>query len=100
MPAASAVIVAAGATFDLNNFVDSIEALSGAGHVTLGSGSLYTGYIDRPTTFSGIISGKGSLYKEGFGTFTLTGPNTYATTVIDDGTLLVGTADAMPASGA
>ncbi len=49
-----------------------------------------TGYDNTSTTFSGVISGAGSLSKEGTGTFTLTGPNTQWQTVIDAGTLRVG----------
>ena len=35
----SAVTVAGGATFDLNNFIETIGSLGGAGNVTLGTGS-------------------------------------------------------------
>ncbi len=107
----SAVTVEAGATFDLNNYSDSIGSLSGAGHVTLGNGILFgnvnlavgclsTGYDNTSTTFSGVMSGQGSLYKEGTGTFTLTGPNTQWQTVIDAGTLRVGNIRALPSTEA
>lgn len=44
------------------------------------------------TTFSGVLSGPGSLTKSGAGTLTLSANNTYAgTTTVNDGTLVVGT---------
>ncbi len=39
----SAVTVNAGATFNLNNFAETIGSLAGAGNVTLGTGTLTTG---------------------------------------------------------
>jgi fibronectin-binding autotransporter adhesin len=43
------------------------------------------------TTVSGLISGAGSLIKDGSGTLTLSGTNTYTgTTTINDGTLALG----------
>jgi autotransporter-associated beta strand protein len=90
VPSSSAVTVATGATFDLNNFNDSIGSLTDAGNVSLGSGSLNAGADNTSTTFSGILSGTGNVTKIGTGTWTLTGNNTYtgATTVMA-GTLLV-----------
>ena len=90
VPSNSAMTVAAGATFDLNNFSDSVASLTGAGDVTLGSGNLSVGGDNTNTTFAGIISGAGSLTKIGTGTLTLTGNNTYmGATLIVAGTLLV-----------
>src|SRR5690606_14856751 len=57
----------AGATFDLNDFNDTIASLAGGGStggsVLLGSGTLTTGDATN-TTFSGIISGTGNLVKQ------------------------------------
>ena len=39
----NAVTVNAGATFNLNNFAETIGSLAGAGNVTLGTGTLTTG---------------------------------------------------------
>src|SRR5439155_13037455 len=42
------------------------------------------------TTFSGVISGTGGVFKRGAGTQTFTGDNTYTgATEIDNGTLIV-----------
>jgi outer membrane autotransporter protein len=49
-----------------------------------------------PVTFSGVISGTGSLSQLGTGTLTLTGANTYrGGTAIDRGTLIVDNAEAL-----
>ncbi|MGO9107776.1 MAG: autotransporter-associated beta strand repeat-containing protein [Thermoguttaceae bacterium] len=56
--------------------------------VLLGSNSLDTGLDDSSTTFSGAITGSGCLVKDGAGTFTLAGTDTYTGgTVVNDGTL-------------
>ena len=53
------------------------------------SGSL-TFYHNNDYTFSGVISGTGSVSTMGFGTVTLTGDNSYAgTTNINQGTLII-----------
>ena len=86
----SAVTVSAGATYDLNNFGDTIGSLAGAGSVTLGTATLRTGADNSSTTFSGIISETGNLVKVGDGTFTLTNNNTYTgTTTINNGILQI-----------
>jgi autotransporter-associated beta strand protein len=86
----SPVTVEAGATLDLNNQIQIVASLSGAGNVKLGFGTLWTGN-QADTTFSGIISGAGGhLNKQGTGTFTLSGPNTYTGgTYVSNGGLLV-----------
>jgi len=89
----SAVLVDANATFDLNDFDETVASLSGAGTVDLGTGTLTTGGDDSSTTFSGIITSDpfppgGGLTKEGMGTFTLSGLNTYTgATTVNAGTL-------------
>ncbi len=96
---ASAVTVAAGATFNLNNFAETVGSLAGAGNVTLGSASLITGGDNTSTIFSGAISGTGALTKTGAGTLTLSGTNSYTgTTTINAGTLALGVSNAL-ASG-
>jgi len=57
---------------------------------TLASVTLTVGANNQDTTFSGVISGNGSLTKNGTGTLTLTGLNTYSgTTIINGGTLVM-----------
>ena len=78
----SPLTVAGGATFNLNNFSDSLSALSGSGAVTLGTGSLTL----QSGTFGGTISGSGALVKNGAGTFVLNGATqTTGTTTINGG---------------
>ena len=63
----SAFTVRAGATLDLNNFNQTIGPLAGAGNYNLGSATLSTGDDTSITTYSGVISGTGSLVKTGAG---------------------------------
>jgi fibronectin-binding autotransporter adhesin len=87
----SAHTVSFGATLDLNNFGETIGSLAGAGDVTLGTGTLTTGGDNSSiTTFSGVISGGGSLVKAGTGNFTLSGANLYSgDTSVTGGTLSI-----------
>jgi autotransporter-associated beta strand protein len=96
----SAVSIAntSGATLDLNNFSQTIGSLAGGGalggNVTLGANAtLTTGSNHTSTTFGGIISGTGTsgLSKNGRGTLTLTGANTYTGTTTINGGALAGT---------
>ncbi|TQS91095.1 autotransporter outer membrane beta-barrel domain-containing protein [Limnobaculum zhutongyuii] len=82
--------VAGGATFDLNNFDQQVNNLNGGGNVVLGEASLTTNHsVD--STFSGVISGAGSLTKTGNSTLLLTGDNSYVGgTTISSGILQLG----------
>jgi fibronectin-binding autotransporter adhesin len=89
---------AAGVTFDLNNFSQTIGSLTGGGAtggiVTLGSATL-TLSGTTTATFDGLISGTGGLTKTGTGVQTLAGANTYSgATAVNAGTLLVNGAQA------
>lgn len=77
------------ATFDLNNFTETIGSLAAtAGSVTLGSGSLFAGGNNRTTTNAAVISGTGSFTKAGTGALILSGASTYTgATTISAGTL-------------
>ncbi|MEQ8211049.1 MAG: autotransporter-associated beta strand repeat-containing protein [Lacipirellulaceae bacterium] len=84
------VTVSAGAIFDLDSNNESIDALSGAGSVQLGSAQLVVGLDNGSGTFGGVLSGTGDLLKEGIGTQTLTGANTYSgATFVDRGELIL-----------
>ncbi|MEZ0276572.1 MAG: beta strand repeat-containing protein, partial [Roseimicrobium sp.] len=87
------VTVNAGATYDFR-VSDTIGGLSGAGLITKGSAGSATLTVNagnESTTFSGVIqNGLGTvvLAKNGTGTLTLTGANTYTgTTTVLRGTL-------------
>jgi autotransporter-associated beta strand protein len=65
-----------------------LGALSGSGNIANGGGALSVGNNSSNTTYSGVLSGTGSLMKMGTGTFTLSGANTYTgPTMINSGTL-------------
>lgn len=79
-----------GATFDLNNFSQTVGAFSGPGTAAIGTGSLTFGNsLDR--TFQGNITGSGSFIKQGSGAFTMTANNSAytGTTTVNDGLLAV-----------
>lgn len=89
----SAYTIASGKTLDLNGFSNAIGSLTGAGNVTLGTGTLTIGADGTtPAAFTGVISGGtgGALIKTGAGTLTLGGGNSYSGgTTVSQGTLLV-----------
>ena len=93
LPPATALTLAAGATFDMSSLSQTIGSLSGANgsSVLLGIGtntSALTFGDAANTTFAGTISGNGSVTKNGAGSITLSGVNTFAgPTVINSGTV-------------
>lgn len=85
----SRVVVSNGATMNFNSVSDTIEGLSGAGSVALGSATVTLSNI-ATDTFSGVISGTGAIIKRGAGTQVLSGANTYSgATTVGGGTLRI-----------
>jgi len=84
---ASAISITSG-TLDLNSFNETVSSLSGNGAVTLESGTLTLGGTNTSTTYSGSISGSGELVKNGTGTLSLNGINSYTgPTIVNAGNL-------------
>ena len=80
-----------GGTLDLNNFNLAMSSLSGTGGtVALGTADLTVNQA-TDTSYDGVISGSGSLVKDGSGVLTLTGANTYnGNLTINGGSMTVG----------
>ena len=87
----AAVTVNSGATY-IVNASDTIASLAGAGNTLLNANLTFGNAND--TTISGIISGAGSLTKEGSGAVTLSGTNTYSgATTVNSGTVVLAAND-------
>lgn len=88
--------VSAGAAYELGGAARSVAALSGAGNVALGTHTLTTNSTTN-STFSGVIAGDAGLTKEGSGTLTLSGNNTYTgLTAVNGGAVAVNGTHASP----
>jgi autotransporter-associated beta strand protein len=89
----SDVIIASSGLLDLNDVSDGIGTLAGVGRVDLGSSGTGALFLNGSgnTTFSGLIIGTGGdVFKNGTGTFTLNGNNTYGgQTTVANGTLII-----------
>jgi autotransporter-associated beta strand protein len=88
------LVANAGGVFDISGLSTggmTTGSIEGAGAFSLGSKELTVGNNNLSTTVSGTISGAGgSLVKEGRGTLTLTGNNTYTgPTTVNAGSLIV-----------
>ena len=66
-----------GASLNLGSDNLTVGSMSGAASINLGSGILTVGSDSTTTTYSGAISGGGSVATTGNGTLFLTGSNTY-----------------------
>lgn len=73
--------------------------LSGSAPLNIGGNSISVGANNGTSTFSGNLSGTGSLTKGGTGTFTLSGNNSYSgSTVINTGRLIAASSTAIASS--
>lgn len=89
----AALVTASGTTTRIVAGNEQVRTISGAGAIDLGANALILGGNDS-STYSGIISGSGSLAKFGTGILTLTGSNSYTgLTQISGGTLRLGAND-------
>jgi len=69
----------------------TVGGLQGSRNLSLGSTTLSVGNNSSSTTYSGVISGPGSLTKIGSGQLTLSGNNTFTgLTTVSTGTLAIG----------
>ncbi|MEG0148330.1 MAG: DUF4347 domain-containing protein, partial [Comamonas sp.] len=85
------VAIASGATLSLSAD-ETIDALSGAGTLALGNSVLAIGINGSSSTFSGSVTGSGSLALDGGGTFTLSGANSgqsWGVQVLSGGTVSI-----------
>ena len=73
VPDTATVTLQSDGVFNLNNFSEKIEAIAGAGLISLStSGYLTVGSLGTSSTFGGAVSGSGTLVKDGTGTLTFT----------------------------
>lgn len=90
LPNTVAVTIHSDGLYDLNNIGENLGSLEGTGNVQLGTASISPGQNNASTFFSGVISGSGGLFKNGTGTMTLSGSNTYSgITTVTSGVLAV-----------
>jgi outer membrane autotransporter protein len=97
LAATGIVTVASGATFDLSagQGAQVFGTLAGAGNIKMGTNTLLAGG-SADGIFSGSVIGTGTLVKQGSGTQTLTGANSYTGgTLVADGTLRAGSTTAL-----
>ncbi|HZB90496.1 MAG TPA: autotransporter domain-containing protein, partial [Stellaceae bacterium] len=86
----SGALLLNGGTLALNGTSQSVGSLSGGGAMSLGSGTLTVNQTTN-ATYTGAISGSGSVFKTGSGTLILDSVNTYTGgTTVSAGTLEIG----------
>jgi autotransporter-associated beta strand protein len=79
---------------------ETIGSLAGSGTVVIFPGqTLTTGGDNTSSTFSGTIQDTGNLVKNGTGTFTLSGTNSFGATTINGGTLTLQGGSALSDTG-
>lgn len=94
------VNLAVGATLDLSagNGTQTFGTLTGGGTVDMGANTLAVGGATNGV-FGGSIAGTGGLVKQGTGTETLSGSNTFTgETVVNAGTLAIGAGGSLSSS--
>ncbi|MDB6024780.1 MAG: phosphohydrolase [Verrucomicrobiales bacterium] len=95
------VTIAAGGSLNLNGFsetIGSVSSASASSQIILGAGTLTVGDTSA-NTFAGTVSGTGNLVKQGSGTVTLSGANSFSgTTTISAGTLALGAGGSIASS--
>jgi len=90
IPDTARVTMSGGARFDMNDQSETTGSISGLGQIDLGTGTLRAGTDNGSSTFSGLITGTGPVFKLGTGIWTLEGNNTYSgTTTVSAGSLTV-----------
>jgi autotransporter-associated beta strand protein len=98
LPTTANVVVGSGATLLLDTASQTIGSLSGSNSSSVqlagSSGTAFTFGNTSNTVFSGSITGNGSVAKNGTGTVTLAGVNSYSgATTISTGTVKFGQSD-------
>lgn len=84
---------------NLNNLSATLGGLAGSRNLALGSGVVSIGNNHASTTYSGVLSGSGSLIKTGNGTLTLANTHVYTgATSVAGGTLALGAGNVLPAT--
>jgi autotransporter-associated beta strand protein/predicted outer membrane repeat protein len=98
LAASKRIYINEGAAMDMNHLNQRLQNLSGAGSLTLGTGTA-TLDNDDDSAFTGAISGDGGIIKTGAGVLTLAGRNPYkGGTIIEAGRLVAGGAGSLGAS--
>lgn len=83
-------------TLDFNGYDHTITSISGGGHVHLGT-SVLTISNENDMSYEGVITGTGTIIKEGSGLLDLRGIHTYSgSTIINSGALAINGSIASP----
>ncbi len=98
---AATVLINSDGQFNVNGKTETVGSIAGTGTIALGTGgALSAGINNSSTTYSGVMSGAGSFTKQGTGTTTLSGNNSYSgDTTVSDGVLVVAHSNALGTSG-
>jgi fibronectin-binding autotransporter adhesin len=89
--------VGAGATVDFNGFNQTFFSVGGTGNVALNGGATLTvGSDNSSSALDATVSGSGGLVKDGSGTLTLTGANTFTGGLTVNGGAITGGAQSLP----